>query len=59
MQYAGMYRDVDLVSEESDENPVKQKVNELEGLSKNYSDDVLTILEIHADLDIEGFEDKD
>ena len=60
MQYAGMYRDVDLmVSEESDENPVKQKVNELEGLSKNYSDDVLTILEIHVDLDIEGFEDKD
>ena len=60
MQYAGMYRDVDLmVSEESDENEVKQKVNELEGLSKNYSDDVLTILEIHVDLDIEGFEDKD
>ena len=34
-------------------------MNELEGLSKNYSDDVLTILEIHVDLDIEGFEDKD
>tara|TARA_R100000951_G_scaffold80992_1_gene68761 strand:- start:345 stop:2906 length:2562 start_codon:yes stop_codon:yes gene_type:complete len=60
MQVAGMYREVDLQeSSDMDEDPVRQKVNELEGLSKNYSDDVLTILEMHADLDIEGFEDTD
>jgi len=60
MQVAGMYRDVDLKSSDDiEEDPVRQKVNELEGLSKNYSEDVLTILEIHADLDIEGFEDID
>ena len=60
MQYAGIYRDVDLkASEDIEENPVRQKVNELEGLSKNYSEDVLTILEFHATLDIEGFEDID
>ena len=60
MQYAGVYRDVDLSSsDDQEEDPVRQKVNELEGLSKNYSDDVLTILEIHAALDIEGFEDID
>jgi len=60
MQVMGMYRDVDLQSSSDlDEDPVKQKVNELEGLSKNYSEDVLTILEIHADLDVEGFEDMD
>ena len=60
MQYAGMYRDVDLVtSEDQEEDQVRQKVNELEGISKNYSDDVHTILEVHADLDLEGFEDQD
>ncbi len=60
MQYAGVYRDVDLsASDDSEEDPVRQKVNELEGLSKNYSEDVLTILECHAALDIEGFEDID
>jgi len=60
MQYAGMYRDVDLVtSEDQEEDQVRQKVNELEGISKNYSDDVHTILEVHAELDLEGFEDQD
>ncbi len=60
MQYAGMYRDVDLsASEDVEEDQVRQKVNELEGLSKNYSDDVLNILEMHVDLDLEGFEDMD
>ena len=60
MQYAGMYRDVELSgSEEAEDDNVRQKVNELEGISKSYSDDVHTILEIHAELDIEGFEDQD
>ena len=60
MQVAGAYRDVELTGgDDEEENPVKQKVNELEGLSKNYSDDVLTILEMHVDLDLEGFEDLD
>ena len=60
LQVAGAYRDVELTGgDDEEENPVKQKVNELEGLSKNYSDDVLTILEMHVDLDLEGFEDLD
>lgn len=60
MQYAGVYRDVDLQPyDDTEENPVRQKVNELEGLSKNYTDDVLTVLEMHVELDLEGFEDKD
>jgi len=55
MQYAGVYRDVDLQpSDDTEENPVRQKVNELEGLSKNYTDDVLTVLEMHVELDLEG-----
>ena len=58
MQVGGMYRDVDLKEGgEVEADSVRQKVNELEGLSKNYSDDVLTVLEMHADMDIDGFED--
>jgi len=60
MQVAQIYRDVDLnTSSDTEEDPVRQKVNELEGISKNYSDDVLTILEMHVELDLERFEDLD
>jgi hypothetical protein len=60
MQVAQVYRDVDLnTSSDTEEDPVRQKVNELEGISKNYSDDVLTILEMHVELDLERFEDLD
>jgi hypothetical protein len=60
MQYAGVYLDVDLQpSDDTNENKVRQKVNELEGLSKSYSEDVLTVLEMHVELDLEGFEDMD
>ncbi len=60
MQVAQVYRDVDLqTSSDTEEDPVKQKVNELEGISKNYSDDVLTILEMHVELDLDRFEDLD
>ena len=60
MQVANIYRDVELSGgSDQEEDPVRQKVNELEGISKNYSDDVHTVLEFHVDLDIEGFEDVD
>jgi hypothetical protein len=60
MQVAGVYRDVELTGgSNQEEDPVRQKVNELEGISKNYSDDVHTVLEFHIDLDLEGFEDVD
>jgi len=60
MQVAGVYRDVELTGgSDQEEDPVRQKVNELEGISKNYSDDVHTVLEFHIDLDLEGFEDVD
>jgi len=59
LQIAGVYRDVELESGyDEDDNQVKDKVRELEGVEKTgYKDDVLTILEIHTNLDIEGFED--
>ena len=59
-QVMGMYRDVDLASAGDDEeDPVRQKVDELQGTSKSYTDDVRTVLEMHVEMDIEGFEDVD
>jgi len=56
MQVAGFYRDVEL-STSDNENRVKKKVDELEGISKTYMDDIYTLLEMHVNLDLEGFED--
>ena len=56
MQLAGFYRDVEL-SAYDHENEVHQKVDDLQGTSRTYSDEVYTVLEMHVDLDIEGFED--
>ena len=60
MQVSGAYMDVDLSgSGDPDEDEVDQKVNKLQGISRGYTDDIRTILEMHCDLDIEGFEDTD
>jgi hypothetical protein len=59
MQLSGVYRDIDLGSTNDDTagNVVKEKIDEIDGRSKGHTDDSRTILEFHADLDIEGFED--
>ena len=57
MQVAGMYRDIDLISHDQTDDEVRQKVDEIQGTSKTYTDDIFTILEMHVDLDLEGFED--
>ncbi|CAB4190555.1 hypothetical protein UFOVP1202_65 [uncultured Caudovirales phage] len=61
MQLSGAYRDVELGSPESTGTPdqVKEKVDDIDGRSKSFSDDTRTLLECHAELDIEGFEDVD
>jgi hypothetical protein len=57
MQIAGFYRDVELSKNDDEENEVRQKIDEIQGISRGYTDDVFTILEMHVDLDLEGFED--
>lgn len=59
MQLSGAYRTVDLAAGGSDDatNVVKEKIDEIDGRSKTITDDVRPLLEIHADLDIEGYED--
>ena len=58
MQVSGVYKDVDLQGEEEeDPGPIKQTENDLQGVRPTYGDDVYTLLEIHTELDLEGFED--
>ena len=59
MQVSGFYRDVDLqVIEE--ERKVEEKERKLSGIEKTgYRDDQYTLLEMHVDLDVPGFEDPD
>ena len=58
MQIAGFYRDIELQPYDEDQtNEVRQKVDDIQGTSRTYSDEIYTILEMHVDLDLEGFED--
>jgi len=57
LQVSGFYRDIELTKYDQENDTVRQKVDEIQGTSKSYTDDVYTILEMHIDLDIEGFED--
>lgn len=57
-QVAGFYRDIDLpFGGSQDDDFVDNAVDDIEGVSKSYRDDVREVYEIHCELDIEGFED--
>ena len=56
-QVAGFYKDVELGDPPVTENEIKQKERELQGVSKNVQQDQYTLLEMHVDLDLPGFED--
>ena len=59
MQVTGLYRDVDLQVVQ-EENKVEEKERKLSGIQKTgYRDDQYTLLEMHVDLDVPGFEDPD
>ena len=61
MQLSGFYRDVDLGNPGADigSNEVDDKIDEIQGISKTISEEEYTLLEVHVDLDIEGYEDTD
>ena len=56
-QVAGFYRDIDLGKPPVTENQLEDKKLELEGISKDGQEDQYTLLEIHTDLDLDGYED--
>jgi len=60
MQINGFYRDVDLAESSMGEaGDVKTKYNDLTGVTEVNETDLRTILEVHAELELSGFEDKD
>ena len=61
LQISGFYRDVEMSSPESgtDTTEVDDKIDELQGLSRTLNDEEYTLLEMHVDLDIEGYQDTD
>ena len=58
-QVAGFYMDIELTPGYNEETDVEKKERELEGVKRTRDEDIFTILEIHTDLDLEGFEDVD
>ena len=58
-QVSGFYKDIELSKSYDQETEVEKKERELEGTKKTRDEDVYTVLEIHTNLDLEGFEDKD
>lgn len=60
LQHAGFYRDIELPAPSPDISEIQQKYNRLTGDSDNYEfDDRHTLLEMHVNLDLIGFEDTD
>ena len=59
LQVTGFYRDVE-IQVVNNQNEVEEKERSLSGVRKvGYSDDEYTLLEVHANLDIPGFERED
>ncbi len=60
LQVAGFYRDVELPEPAPEYRDVETKQQELTGTTPSAEyDERHTLLEVHADLDLEGFEDPD
>ena len=56
-QINGFYKDIDLGDPPVQEDALKEKERELEGIQMNGTADMFTILEMHVDVDLEGHED--
>ena len=57
-QVSGFYKDIEIGQPPVTENQVKDAELRLEGISKDgNAEDQYTLLEMHTDLDLEGFED--
>jgi len=56
-QVSGFYRDIELGQPPVTSNELEEKERQLEGISKDSQEDQYTILEMHVNLDLEGFQD--
>ena len=57
--YSGFYKEVELGEAQLKQDRIKEKELEIEGIKANTSEDMYTILEMHVNLDLEGYEDMD
>jgi hypothetical protein len=59
LQISGFYRDIEMNPPESslDITEVDAKIEELQGLTRTINDEEYTLLEVHVDLDLEGYQD--
>ena len=59
-QVSGFYRDVELQPSKADVSDSKEKQDSIYGVDQvSFSEEEYNLLEMHVDLDIPGFEDKD
>ena len=56
-QINGFYKDIDLGEPPVQQDQLKEKELELEGITQGGTEDMYTILEMHVDIDLEGHED--
>lgn len=61
MQAAGFYRDIELPDPETTQTDLQKKYDTIEGRDPTFetSDQRYTLIEMHVDLDLKGFEDVD
>lgn len=59
LQVAGFYKDIELPASTPDMSEIQQKYDRLTGDADIEHDSRHTLLEMHVDLDLKGFEDKD
>ena len=58
-QVSGFYLDMPVIPAQGDTNSISNELDRIDGVSASQIDYDCTILECHADLDLEGYEDKD
>ena len=58
-QLAGIYRDIPIIPQQGDSDEVQGELNRITGFEPGSVDYDCTLLEFHADLDLEGYEDVD
>jgi len=58
-QLAGVYRDIPVIPQQGNADEVQGELDRITGFEPGSVDYDCTLLEFHANLDLEGFEDKD
>jgi hypothetical protein len=58
-QVMGFYRDVEVFPTDQEQSSIQETYDKLDGVKGMGNDEEMTLLEVHCDLDLIGYEDKD